>query len=73
MPEQQFICDFSGFKFPISEGVRNWDGMFVHRRYADKRNPQDFVRGVPDRQNVQISRVEPPDVFQDTPVSPSDL
>lgn len=70
----QFICDFSGFKFPLSEAVRNWDGNLVHRRFQDRRNSQDFVTGVQDDQSLRVSRPETADVFLDTnEVQPEDL
>lgn len=58
MPEPQAICDFSGFKIPHRNLARNWDGAMVDRKRVDKRNPQDFVRGVPDRQALPYARPE---------------
>ena len=72
--EPQGICEFSGFKYPLSQLVRNWDGAMVHRSFVDKRNPQDFVRGVPDDQRVPNPRPEAPDTFlSDNEVQPGDL
>lgn len=68
-PVPQAICDASGFKVPLSNLVRQWDGALVDRRFVDRRNPQDFVRGVPDRQDLPYSRPESPDVF----ISPGDV
>lgn len=65
-PGPRFICDHSGFDFPLSEAVKQWDGALVHRKFADKRNPQDFVKGVRDDQRLPISRPEAPDVFLGT-------
>lgn len=62
----QAICEFSGFKVPVDELVRNWDGAMVHYRFVDRRNPQDFVRGVRDDQTLKVSRPEAPDVFLGT-------
>lgn len=62
----QAICGFSGFKVNHDELVRNWDGEMVHRRFVDKRNPQDFVRGVRDDQRIPDPRPEAPDVFLST-------
>lgn len=62
----QAICDFSGFKVPADELARNWDGQMVHRRFADKRNPQDFVRGVRDDQRHPNPQPEAADVFLST-------
>ncbi len=72
-PEQQAIDPASGFKVPISHLVKQWDGEMIDKRFVDRRNPQDFVTGVPDNQAPRISRPEPPNVFISTPVLPSDL
>lgn len=68
-PEQRIgdaraICDNSGFMCWHSELVRQWDGMWVLPRFLDKRNPQDFVRAVPDNQLIDHPRPEQPDVFE---------
>lgn len=60
-PEPQAIDPASGFKVPLSSLVRQWDGELIHDRFVDKRNPQDFLRGVKDRQNLPYSRPETPD------------
>jgi len=68
------ICDVSGFEFPQSEMVRQWDGAMVARRFVDRRNPQDFVRGVPDDQSLPWARPEAPDSFlAPGDVTPDDL
>lgn len=67
------ICDASGFKIPITHLVRQWDGAYVDRRFVDKRNPQDFVRGVRDDPSLKVSRPEAPDVFISSPVAAADL
>jgi hypothetical protein len=68
------ICDATGFKYPLSELVRQWDGAMVHWRFVDKRNPQDFVRGRAERIAVPNARPEPADYFLTTnEVQPSDL
>ena len=71
--EQQAICMASGFKFPISQLVKQWDGLLVHRRFLDRRNPQDFVRGVKDGQPPLRSSPEPADTFITVPVTAEDL
>lgn len=67
------ICDASGFKVPLSNMTKQWDGAMVDRRFVDKRNPQDFVRGVKDNQTLPFSRPEAPDVFITVAVTPDDL
>ena len=72
--EPQGICEASGFKYPLSQLVRQWDGAMVHRSFVDRRNPQDFVRGVPDNQTIPNARPEAPDVFLAVgDVTPEDL
>lgn len=65
------IDDRTGFKVWASDTRREWDNLICVD--PDKRNPQDFVRGVPDPQVVPNPRPEPPDVFLSAPVLPEDL
>ncbi len=58
----------SGFKVALSDLVRQWDGEMVARAYVDKRNPQDYVRGVPDNMALPYARPETPDVFIAGPI-----
>ena len=51
------ICEASGFKFPLDELVRQWDGAMVHRRFADRRNTQDFVQGRKETIGLPVSRL----------------
>lgn len=72
--EPQGICDASGFKFPLGELVRQWDGARVHYSFVDKRNPQDFVTGVPDGRPLPGARPEAADTFLGTnDVTPESL
>ena len=57
------ICDRCGFKYWNTELRREWTGLMVCRDDFETRHPQDFVRGVADRQVVPVSRPEPADVF----------
>lgn len=67
-PEPQAIDPASGFKVPLKNLVRQWDGQLVDARFVDIRNPQDFVRGVKDNQNLPYSRPETTDVFLAQPI-----
>lgn len=67
------ICEASGFKVWASETVLQWDGARVHRRFVDKRNPQDLLKGRKDNQTVPFSRPEPTDTFLSATVTPDDL
>ena len=68
-PGPNAICMRTGFKVKLSEIVRQWDGLLVHRRFADRRHPQEFVRGVRDNQSLPFASPESPDVF----VGPGDV
>lgn len=75
-PSPNFICMASGFKRKLSRMVRQWDGALVDHQFVDRRNPQDFVTGVPDNQSLPLSNPESPDTFIEpliNPVLPSDL
>lgn len=58
------ICDRCGWKRRAEDTAKEWTGLIVCRDTClDVRNPQDFVRGVRDRQAVPNPRPEPPDRF----------
>jgi hypothetical protein len=72
-PRTVAICDASGFKCYADELVRQWDGAMVLPRFLDRRNPQDFVTGVPDNRVPRITRPEAADTFISGTVRPEDL
>ncbi len=57
------ICDRSGFKVRHDTLKREWTGLMVRPESLDRRHPQDFVRGVPDKQSFPDARPRPADVF----------
>lgn len=57
------ICDRCGFRYRSSELRKEWTGLRVCSYDFEARHPQDFVRGVPDRQNVPWARPEPEPIF----------
>ena len=69
--DNRVIDDRTGFMVFASDCRMEWDNLFVVD--PDIRNPQDYVHGVPDPQDVPISRPESPDNFLSSPVLPSDL
>ena len=52
------ICDVCGFKYKNSDLRKRWDNLMVCKDDWEIRHPQDFVRGVPDNQNVPYSRTD---------------
>ena len=52
------IDDKTGFKIKASNSRLQWNNVRCADRYFEERHPQDFVRGVPDKQNVPFARPE---------------
>ena len=66
------ICDKCGFKYKASQLRKTWDNLMVCKKDWEPRQPQDFVKGVKDKQTVPWARPEPENVFVDN-VSADDL
>lgn len=63
-------CDRSGFKRKASECRMEWNGFFTKKdKTWERRQPQDLIRGFPDRQQPSISRPGTGDVF----IGPGDV
>lgn len=56
------IDDRTGFKVRASQTRKQWDQLIVHNREYEVRQPQDFVRGLRDNQNVPDPRLRPEDI-----------
>lgn len=69
------LCQRCGFKRRNYDTRKEWTGLIVCADTCfEDRHPQDFVRGVADRQRVPDPRPEPADVFLDVgDVTESDL
>ena len=63
------ICDVCGMKYHSCDLKERWDGLMVCRQDWNPRQPQDFVRGIPDPQAVPWSRPDVPPPFTQNPVS----
>lgn len=50
------ICDVCGFKFKASELRKRWDNLRVCKDDWELRQPQDFLKSRPDKQNVPWTR-----------------
>lgn len=50
------VCDVCGFFYHSGGMKQRWDGLMVCHKDWNPRQPQDFVRGVPDPQAVPWSR-----------------
>lgn len=49
-------CDVCGFRFHASDLRKRWDELMVCKDDWEVRQPQDFVKGLPDNSNVPWSR-----------------
>jgi len=66
------ICDQCGFKFKASECKMQWNNLFVCSECYEERQPQDFVRGLKDNQQVPIPRPEGEPKFITRIITPDD-
>lgn len=62
------ICDRCGFKYKSAQLRREWTHLMTCHGPGtngcwEERHPQEFVRGVPDRQAPPWTRPEAEDVF----------
>ncbi len=64
MKPWRVICDRCATKRWSGDLRKEWTGLMVCADTCwEPRNPQDFVKGVPDKQNPPWVRPEPADVF----------
>jgi len=63
------ICDVCGMKYHSNDLKMRWDGLMTCRQDWNIRQPQDFVRGIPDPQAVPWSRPDVAPPFTGNPVS----
>ena len=56
------LCSMCGAKKKASQLVKNWQGQWRCPEHNEPRQPQDFVRSVPDDQSVPWSQ-DPTDTF----------
>lgn len=55
--------DRSGFARRAEDTQEEWNHLIVGKNLWEARQPQDFVRGVPDNQTVPNPRPAPPPIF----------
>jgi hypothetical protein len=55
--------DRSGFTVRAGETREEWNGLIVDEKLWEPRQPQDFVKGIPDDQTVPNARPVPPPTF----------
>jgi hypothetical protein len=58
-----FYCQECGKKLKSTQGLKRWDGFWVGPECYEIRNPQDFVRGIPDNPSVPWSTGNIPPKF----------
>jgi len=57
------VCYECGRKRKASELLKHWQGYYVCREHFETRQPQDFVRAVPDIQTPPWTQPMPADEF----------
>ena len=58
-----FRCQECYKKMKSTEAMLRWDGFWVGPECWEIRNPQDFIRGIPDNPSVPWSTGDPPPIF----------
>jgi len=72
--DNNIIDDRTGFKIKASSSRKEWNGFVVAGNQWEARQPQDLLRGFPDRQAAAINRPGNPDTFIEiTDVTADDL
>lgn len=66
-PESQGIDDYSGFKVPLSALKKDWQGLYTVS--PDRRNEQDFLRGIKDNMALPYSRPETANQYVAGPIA----
>lgn len=57
------ICDRTGFATRAERTSQEWNNLIVRDDVYERRQPQDFVKGVQDNQTVPQARPRQPNVF----------
>lgn len=57
------LCDVCGRKFKFSRLRQKWDNTWACEQDWEPRQPQDYLRGIPDNMSVPLSRPDPPNLF----------
>lgn len=57
------VCFQCGRKRKSGQVVKNWQGFYVCPEHNEPRQPQDFVRGVPDTQQPEWTQPMPEPVW----------
>ncbi len=55
--------DRSGFRVLNTQMRRQWDNSWVFEKFWERRQPQDFLRGIPDNMGVPYARPKTQPVF----------
>jgi hypothetical protein len=66
-------CDLCGQKYKRTDCKMQWNNLFTCPTCFEPRNPQDFVKGVPDNQRAPITRYNPTITFVTNQITPDDL
>ena len=65
-----FRCQECGRKYKSVDGLYRWDHLWVCPECYEERNPQDFIRPIPDNPSVPWSTGDNPRMALDVPVIP---
>jgi len=67
------ICMRSGFKYPRGTLVREWNGLWIHPKFAEPKHPADIGISITAERLTGSERPESPDNFLTSDISADDL
>lgn len=67
------VDDQSGFRVPASQARFQWNNLLVWDPVWENRQPQDYLRGIPDDQSVPYARPMQAPTFLNRTVTPGEL
>lgn len=72
--EWNVVDDRTGFRLPNTMVQFEWNGLLVWSRVWEIRQPQDYLRGIPDNMSVPYARpMQEPTFLEVNAVQPGDL
>lgn len=68
------VCDRTGFRLLNTQCRFEWNGLLVFDQVWEIRQPQDYLKGIPDDQSVPYARpMQEPTFLTVNQVTPGDL
>lgn len=67
------VCDRTGFRLLNTQVQFEWNGLLVFDRVWEIRQPQDYLKGIPDNMSVPYARPKEEPTFITRQITPGEL